>query len=225
MGTLLEWFRSRREAKIIRRIKEDAKKVYNCVVQFKEALMLFLNDDLKGAQAAARKVNRIENECDDIRREVMTELTKGELSPQVRNDMAHLINRLDHVADNANAAARRLVILKPGTLKEIADGLLEMVDKSIEAAEVLRNTIEIEIEGQTENVDHSIAKINYLEHEVDLAHYKVLEKLNQVDYKDISPFVALTVIQLIESIEEISDSCENTADFVKIINLQAVGKS
>ncbi|NVM27735.1 MAG: DUF47 family protein [Candidatus Helarchaeota archaeon] len=225
MGTLLEWFRGRREAKIIRRIKEDGKKVYECVVQFKEALNLFLNDDLKGAQSAGKKVNKIENECDNLRRELLAELTKGELAPQVRNDLAHLINRLDQVANSANAAARRLVILKPEHVKSIADDLLEMVDKTIEGAEILRDTIEIEIEGKTEHVDASISKINYLEHVVDQIHYRILQKLIEPEYKDFSPFVALTVYQLIGSIEQISDSCENTADFVKIINLQAVRRS
>ncbi|MHA1264006.1 MAG: DUF47 domain-containing protein [Candidatus Helarchaeota archaeon] len=224
MGTLLEWFRTRREAKIIRGIKEHAKKAYNCVVEFKEALTLFLNNDVKGAQQSAKKVNQIENECDNIRRELTSELTKGELSSQVRNDMAHLINRLDYVANSANAAARRLIILKPENLQPIADDLLEMVDKSIEGAEILRDTIELEIEGSTEDVDASVAKINFIEHQVDQIHYKILETLNHLDHKDLSPFVALTIYELIENVEQISDSCESTADFVKIINLQAVRK-
>ncbi len=225
MGTLLEWFRTRREAKIIRRVKEDAKKVYNCVTQFREALSLFLDGDMKAATKAIKKVSQIENECDNIKREVLTELTKGELSPQVRNDLAHLINRLDQVANSANAGARRLVVLKPEHIKPIADSLLEMVDKSIEGAEVLRDAIEIEIEGQTEKVDASITKINYLEHQVDQIHYKILKQLNDLDAKDISPFVALTIYQLIGAIEQIADACEGTADFVKIINLQATGRS
>ncbi|NVM52116.1 MAG: DUF47 family protein [Candidatus Helarchaeota archaeon] len=221
MGTLLEWFRTRREVKIIRRIKEDGKKVYNCVVQFKDALSLFLKKDMKGAKNAIQKVSNIENECDDLKRELLTELTKGELSPQVRNDLAHLISHLDQVANSANAGARRLGVLKPEHIEPIADMLLEMVDKSIEGAEVLRDTIEIEIEGKTEDVDASITRINYLEHEVDQIHYRILQKLNQLDYKEFSPFVALTMYQLIGAIEQISDACEATADFVKIINLQA----
>ena len=95
MGTLLEWFRTRREAKIIRRVKEHGKKVYNCVVQFREALSLFLNNDMKAAKSAIKKVSQIENECDDIKREMLVELAKGELSPQVRNDLAHIIIQLD----------------------------------------------------------------------------------------------------------------------------------
>lgn len=225
MGTLLEWFRTRREAKIIRRVKEHGKKVYNCVVQFREALSLFLNNDMKAAKSAIKKVSQIENECDDIKREMLVELAKGELSPQVRNDLAHLINRLDQVANSANAAARRLRVLKPDYLQPIAEMLLEMVDKSIESAEILRDAIEIEIEGRTEDVDASVTKINYLEHQVDQIHLRILQKLNELDAKDVSPFVALTMYQLIAAIEQISDACEGTADFVKIINLQAAGRS
>ncbi len=163
MGTLLEWFRGRREAKIISRIKEHAKKAYNCVVLFNEALSNFYQGDAKATQASIKKVNQIENECDQIRREIMTSLTKGELSPQVRNDLAHLVGRLDNIANSANAAARRLSILKPNTVtNQISELLQKMVDKTLSCAEVLRDTIEIEIEGTIEEVDSSITRINKL---------------------------------------------------------------
>ena len=224
MGNLLEWFRTRREAKVIRWIKEDAKKAYNCVTQFKDALMFFFEDDLKSTLLSIQKVSKIEHECDDLRRKVLFDLAIGELSPKVRNDLAHLINRLDNVANAANAAARHLSILKPEQFPKINELILEMVDKSITTAEILRDTIENELEGATEAVDASVLKINQMEHEVDLIHYKVLEQLTQDDYKDISPFTAINIYEFIENVEDISDSCENTADFVKIINLEAVSK-
>ena len=224
MGTLKEWFRTRREIKIINRIKDHSKKAYQCVTVFKDALLLFFSDDAKGMKNAVKRVNDIENECDNIRREIMHSLTRGELSPQVRNDLAHLIGRLDDVANSTNAAARHLAILPAGSLREIKDLLIEMVDITISCAEVLRDTIEIEIEGAIEEVDKSIAKINKLEHEVDQIHYKVLEQLNKSEYKDLSPFVALGIYELISCTEQISDNCEATGDFVKMINLRASGK-
>jgi len=224
MGTLLEWFRNRREAKVIRWIKEDAKKVYDCITQFKDALMLFFESDLKSASVSIQKVSKIEHECDDLRRKVLYDLAIGELSPKVRNDLAHLIGRLDNVANAANAAARHLSILKPEQFPKINDLLIEMVDESIATTEILRDTIENELEGATEAVDASVLKINRMEHEVDLIHYKILEELTQDQYKDISPFIALNIYEFIENVEDISDSCENTADFVKIINLEAVSK-
>jgi len=224
MGTLLEWFRNRREAKVIRWIKEDSKKVYNCVTQFKEALMLFFDNDLRSTAVSIQKVSKMEHECDDLRRKVLYDLAIGELSPKVRNDLAHLIGRLDNVANAANAAARHLSILRPESFPKIHDLIIEMVDKSIGTAEVLRDTIENELEGATEAVDASVLRINQMEHEVDLIHYKILEELTKDEYKDISPFIALNIHEFIENIEDISDSCENTADFVKIINLEAVSK-
>ncbi len=226
MGTLLDWFRSRREQKIINQIKEHAKKAYNCVVLFKDALTSFFAEDMAGAKKMIKRVNQVENECDNLRREIMNALTRGELAPQVRNDLAHLIGRLDNVANSANASARRLGIIQPQPLKIIYDPLLEMVDKTILCAEVLRDTIEIEMKGALEEVNDSITRINKIEHEVDHLHYNVLEKLtNTEDYKDISPFMALNIYELIENIEQISDYCEATADFVKIINLRVAGKT
>ncbi|MHA1131852.1 MAG: DUF47 domain-containing protein [Candidatus Helarchaeota archaeon] len=225
MGTLLDWFRSRRERKIINQIKEHAKKSYSCVVLFKDALLQFFRDDLGGAKKTIKKVNQVENECDNLRRAIMNALTKGELAPQVRNDLAHLIGRLDNVANSTNASARRLGILQPHLLDSVHDTIIEMVDKTILCAEVLRNAIEIEITGAFEEVDKSITRINRIEHEIDHLHYNVLEQLIQHDNKDISPFIAINIYELIESIEQISDYCEETADFVKIINLRAAGKT
>ncbi len=225
MGTLTDWFRTRRESGIIKMIKEHAKKAYNCVVQFKDAIILFFEGNMAEAQNSIKKVSQIEHECDNIRREVLKALTKGELAPEIRNDMAHLINRLDNVANSANAAARHLAILYPDPIRDIYEILLEMVDKSILCAEVLRDTIEIEIERSTEDIDASITKINRIEHEVDEIHYKILDKLNHLETKDLSVFVALNIYELIESTEGISDACEHTAEYVKLINIRAASKS
>jgi predicted phosphate transport protein (TIGR00153 family) len=226
MGTLLDWFRSRREQKIINQIKEHAKKTYNCVVLFKDALTEFFKDDMKGAKKIIKRVNQVENECDVLRRAIMDTLTRGELAPQVRNDLAHLIGRLDNVANSANASARRLGIITPQPLEIVYDALLEMVDKTILCAEVLRDAIEIEISGAIEEVNDSIIRINRIEHEIDQLHYNVLEKLtNTESTKEISHFMALNIYELIENIEQISDYCEATADFVKIINLRVAEKN
>ncbi|MFX1294247.1 MAG: DUF47 domain-containing protein [Promethearchaeota archaeon] len=225
MGTLLGWFRGRRVSKVISRIKEHAKKAYNCVVQFKNALILFFSEDIKGTQSSIKKVSNIEHECDNLRREIMNSLTKGELSSQIRNDLAHLINHLDNVANSSNSAARNLAILKSEYLRGIQDNLMEMIDKSILCAEILRDTIEIELEGTIEDVDKSISKINKIEHEVDELHYIILKQLQEIEFKYSSAFIALNVHELIECIEGISDACEATADFVKIINLRAVSKN
>jgi predicted phosphate transport protein (TIGR00153 family) len=222
MGTLLEYFRGRRERKIISKIKEHAKKAYHCVVLFNEALNSFYTGDLKATSSSIKRVNQVENECDKIRRSIMRSLTRGELSSQVRNDLAHLVGRLDNVANSANAAARRLSILKPNPIMDEISALLrKMVDKTLVCAEVLRDTIEIEIEGAIEKVDKSLTRINKLEHEVDRIHYELLSQLNQVESRHLSPFVAYNIFDLIENTEQISDYCEETADFVKIINLRA----
>ena len=111
MGSLLEWFSTKREEKVIKRTKEHSKKVYECVYEFQRAIELYCDGKVDKAAKLISRVNQIENEADDIRREVLLLLSKGQMVPQVREDLTHLTKRLDDVANGANAAGRRLQLL------------------------------------------------------------------------------------------------------------------
>ncbi|MHA1379751.1 MAG: TIGR00153 family protein [Candidatus Helarchaeota archaeon] len=220
MGTLLEWFRTRREANIIKEAREHSKKVYDAVFELDNVVKLFCEGKYSETPKLIKKINALENEADGIRRKVMLDLTKGELTPSVREDLAHLVKRLDSVANNANAVARRLSLLTSDNIKPVCEELLQMSKLTLECIKVLNNTIELQLGGASPKIFESVARINRLEHEVDLVNMQIKFKLLGLK-QDYSPFEAITIYEMINVFENITDCAEETADFIRIINVRS----
>ncbi|MHA1300120.1 MAG: TIGR00153 family protein [Candidatus Helarchaeota archaeon] len=220
MGTLLEWFRTRREANIIKEARKHAKKVYDAMFELDKVVDLFCRGKSAETPKLIKKINELENEADEIRRKVMLDLTKGELVPNVREDLAHLIKRLDAVANNTNAAARRLRLLTSEEIEPICDELKEMSKITLKCIKLLNETINEQLGGSSPVIFESIAKINRYEHEVDQINMAIKMKLVKLE-NPFSTFVAITIYEMINVFENITDCAEETADFMKVINVRS----
>ena len=200
-------------------VKEHAEKVHECVSELKNLFEDF-NISNKDKNRIIEKINKLENECDVIRRSITMELVQGELSPNIREDLAHLIKRLDNVADNANATARRVGLFDLKLLLPVKNDLKIMVKHTIESVKMLKELIENQLGQSKVNINKLINNIHKKEHEVDIDHYKVRMGLPKIDTSNISPFIVIEINTMLESIEFIADSVEETADYIKILNLE-----
>ena len=219
MGTLLDWFRTRREANIIKGTRLHAKKVYNVVFELDNVTKLICKGKTKETPHLIKKISELENEADEIRRKIMMDLSKGELTPGVREDLAHLIKRLDGIANNANGTARRLILLTSDVLSPICEDLIKMSKITLECVKVLHKTIAMQLGGSSPKIFKSIVKINKLEHDVDVINLSIKRKLLQLE-TNYSEYVAITIYEMLNFFENISDSAEETAEFIRIINVR-----
>ncbi|NHI92681.1 MAG: TIGR00153 family protein [Candidatus Lokiarchaeota archaeon] len=219
MGSLLEWFHTKKEDLIVKMTKEHAKKVLECVIEL-DNLFKDLSVNEKEKNKIIEKINKLENECDDIRRDITIELVRGILSPNIREDLAHLIKRLDNVADHSNATARRTRLFDLKLLTPIQDDFQLMLKHTIESVRMLKELIENQLGQGKVNINKLIIDINKKEHQVDIDHYNVRSNLYKIDTSQISPFTIIEIHTIIESIELIADSVEDTADYIKILNLE-----
>ncbi|MHA1145095.1 MAG: TIGR00153 family protein [Candidatus Helarchaeota archaeon] len=227
MGSLLEWFKTKREVKVIKRTKEHSKKVFECVFELNRAIKEYLNKDVKKVENTIKKINQIENEADEIRREILLDLSKGEMVPQVREDLAHLVKRLDDVANGANAAGRRMaLLLREQTMdfvKLFEDELLLIMKDTLEGCEILHEAVEQQLESESDSILEMVSKIKKVEHVVDNDRMNILKKILEIERRNdvtIPPFTAIAISDLIECIESISDAAESVGDLIKIINLE-----
>ena len=141
MSGLLEWFKSRRESEVIRKTREHALKV-NQVVQETQT---FIKKAFEGRtpKKTQKRTEEIEHEADILRREIFSILTKGEIDPNAREDLMHIVKRMDDVANNANAAVRRMSLLNVGEFPdELKDTILKMMSHSLECSDMLKECIE-----------------------------------------------------------------------------------
>lgn len=217
MSGLLEWFKSRRESEVIRKTREHALKV-NQVVHETQAFIIKAFEG-KTPRRTQKRTEQIEHEADILRREIFSILTTGELNPNEREDLMHIVKRMDDVANNANAAVRRMAVLKVGEFPdELKDLILKMMSHSLECSDMLKECIE-KLGIDASEILRLTDKIGDIEHEVDLLFSEVKSFLIQSNLTT-NPFEAIVVLEFIERIENTADACEDTADIVKLMALR-----
>lgn len=221
MGTLFEWFRSRKEAKIIKKTRAHAKRVYETINELNIVILAIKNSEFDKVKLGVKRIDDVEHECDDIRREILIELSKGELAPSIREDLAHLVKRLDDIANHANAAGRRLNLIENvGILLPISDRMVEMMEITMLAVEKTRMLVDELLEEDSKVIIEIVHEVGKLEHQVDNLNYIIKRDLQKIDFKEISPFTATIVYEMINRMESITDAAEDVADLIRLLYVE-----
>jgi predicted phosphate transport protein (TIGR00153 family) len=176
----------------------------------------------KGAAADAKKgIERlfvVETEIDDLRRTVFEELTRGSLPPKDREDIMHLVKRLDVMADHVKDSGRSLLLLSEAQMpKDVWGELVAMTRDLVEESRALRASIEklgvdaVEVRALALKVDEAETRID--------EHYLRTKELILKHGRDMDAAVLLILRDLLQSLEEVADSCDDTADYVRILTV------
>jgi hypothetical protein len=176
----------------------------------------------KGAAADAKKgIERlfvVETEIDDLRRTVFEELTRGSLPPKDREDIMHLVKRLDVMADHVKDSGRSLLLLAEAQMpKDVWGELVAMTRDLVEESRALRASIEklgvdaVEVRALSLKVDEAETRID--------EHYMKTKELILKHGRDMDAAVLLILRDLLQSLEEVADSCDDTADYVRILTV------
>jgi predicted phosphate transport protein (TIGR00153 family) len=136
------WFRDRNSANIMEGAATHLRKVLETLVEFERGFNIFVKE--KNPQLAFeifRRVDDLEREADGIRRDLLIQISKSELSPQIREDLTHLVKRIDKIANMVNGASRRIMGMPSENLLVLGDfvfdKMLESMNNAIQAAKVL----------------------------------------------------------------------------------------
>ncbi|MBS7247550.1 MAG: DUF47 family protein [Candidatus Jordarchaeales archaeon] len=219
MPDLAGWFRIRREEKSIHLIDEHSRKVFSCVMELVNLVDLVMNEGSpEEVFIVARRINEMEHEADIMRRNVLDVLSEGKLDPSEREDLVHLTKRLDAIANNANAAARRISILNLNYVRMLGEPFTKMVSDAKKCVEKLMETIDALKDGH--DVSFLIDEVERAEFEVDQDHLALRKALQDWKHGDVPPFTAITLSNLIDFVEGIADSAEDTADFIRLVSIK-----
>lgn len=218
MTGLLEWFKLRRESAVIRKTREHALKVNQVVHETQSFIIKAFAGKIP--ERTQRRTEQIEHEADFLRREIFSTLTTGDLSsPDAREDLMHIVKRMDDVANNANASVRRMALINVEEFpEELKDLVLKMISLSLECSDMLKECIE-KLGIDKAEILRLTDLIGKREHDVDLLNSEVKSFLIKSNLTT-NPFEAIVIFEFIERIENVADACEDTADMVKLMALR-----
>jgi len=220
MGSLIEFLKRETALNVLEKTIKHAQIVKDCVKELEVGLKILLRDkNLNKARENFLKVDLLEDEADKIRREVLNDVSKGELNPSIRLNLSHLIKRLDDVANCSTGVARRISTIPTKFWDQSSEEsirlILEIIETTVKAVEYLDKLV-IDLVGERINVKDYTRKINQYEHDVDLLNIELRESLQETKY-DVNFFTIFTVGNIFDILEAISDSIEGVADYIIVL--------
>ncbi len=220
MGSLIEYLKRKTTMNVLEKTIKHAQIVQQCVRELEIGLKLLLKEEnFEKSCEIFNKVDLLEDEADKIRREILKDVSKGELNPSIRQNLSHLIKRLDDVANCSTGVARRITTIPikfwEQSSEETIKIILKISETTVEAVSNLDKLV-IDLVGERTSVKEYAQNINQLEHEVDLLNIKLRENLQKTDY-DVNFFTIFTVGNIFDILEAISDSIEGVADYIIVL--------
>lgn len=188
------------------------------VTDLRKAITAASKGEVNEAKSCVERLFVVEREIDDLRRAVFEELTRGSLPSKDREDIMHLVKRLDVMADFVKDSARTLLILTQAEIpKEIWNLYVEVAKDLVECASALWKSIE-KLETNLAEARALSEKVDQIESKVDEKYLK-MKGLLLKHSREIDPAALLMLRDLIEDMEEVADSCDDTADYVRILTV------
>jgi hypothetical protein len=166
------------------------------------------------AEGFAQRLHDCEHRGDETVHTALAHLHRTFVTPLDRNDIHHLVTRLDDILDLANAAGSRLALYKPRTWRQeavaLASTLVASADVVQEMVGLLRN-----LKFKKRILELTVA-VNSLENEADVVRRAAVVSL-LAEEKD--PFEFMKWKEILDFIEGATDRCENVADIIEGIVL------
>ena len=211
------WFERRRRTKALDLAQEQITKALDTVTLLHNAVEKVSKGKKKEAMRHIENLMIAEKEIDKLRTEVFTELSKGTaLFAEYREDLMHLVTRLDTLADHVKDAARCVNMLLDSQIpKEAWDKIVHMVATLAECAHALRGSIQNIAANPTAAINGA-KKVEQIEGKIDEEYLET--KSLFIRYGEQMNCGAMVIFDdLVEFIEYAADMCADTADYIVIL--------
>jgi predicted phosphate transport protein (TIGR00153 family) len=215
LSELIKWFEKRRETKALATIQRHLALTTAIVEDLEKAILAATEKKEKEMQKYIERVTSGEKEADALRRKVMDDVSKGELTPTDRADLMDLVKRVDMVADWSRESTRVLHAIPIEHVPEpLRNELVEMVKNVKECAVSLQKCVN-KIMTKPDEALQAADAVERQEERVDDLHEKARALLGKAELPKAG--VAVLISQLFEALEMIADACEDACDEVRII--------
>jgi len=215
---LEKWFAERRKSKVLDMAYRQMTLAIDTVTELERAMVAASKKEVAEAKKSIERLFLVETEIDDLRRAVFEELTRGSLPPKDREDIMHLVKRLDVMADHVKDSGRSLLLLSEASMPgDVWNELVEISKDLVEESKALRGSIEklgldtVEVRALAQKVDEAETRID--------EHYMKTKELLLKHGREMDAATLLILRDLLQSLEEVADNCDDTADYVRILTV------
>jgi len=221
IGSLIEYLKRETAVNALEKSIKHAQIVQECVKELDAGLQILLNEkNIEKSHDLFHKVDTLERGADILRREIQKDISKGELNPNVRQNLSHLIKRMDDVANCCTGVARRINTIPikfwEESSKETIELILEMMKTTVECGQFLDRLV-LDLLEERKNIKDYSQNVNQFEHKVDLLNIKLRKELQETEYT-VNYFTIFTAGNVFDILEAISDAIEAVADYILMLS-------
>lgn len=210
------WFERRRKSKVLELADRQMTLAIETVADLQKTIQAALKGDKKAAKDHIAHLALIEHEIDELRRTIFEELTRGSMIPKDREDIMHLVKRLDEMADHVKDGSRNADLLLDSSIpKDFWEKLFSISNHLVEGATTLRKAIEALGTNPIQAMKLAM-EIDKIEGKVD-DEYLGIKCMFLPHTKDVDAVSFLFLKDMIEELEHVADACDDTADYVRIL--------
>ncbi|MDR0471103.1 MAG: DUF47 domain-containing protein [Nitrososphaerota archaeon] len=213
-----DWFEKRRKTIGLELAHEQITKAFDTVTLLHKATKCFSEKNFLESKRYIENLYKAEEEVDKLRSDTFMELSKGAaLISDYREDLLHLVKRLDTLADHTKDAARCLEMLAEAEIpQELSEKIVFMTSKLVETAQTLRSSIE-KISAAPNEAIKEAQQVGKIEQAIDNEYLKTKNLF--IKYGANMNCGAMVIFDdLIEFIEQAADMCADTADYIQILS-------
>ena len=214
--SLLDWFGKRRESVVMKGMREHAQKISDTITELNRAVVAMTRGEKEKALDAIKRVVLSEKEADRLEAMITEELSKGDLESKEREDLMHLIRRMDYVADWAKEASLNLQLVVEANVQVPVTLWVKYSDMTAElekSAKALKTTID-NLGVDEEAVIKYERTVIIQEHILDEMYFSTKK---EILFADIDPKAIYLMRDILHDIENSSDKCKDAAYMMHII--------
>jgi predicted phosphate transport protein (TIGR00153 family) len=207
----------------VERFTSHVNLICQCVEGVKKNVEALCNGERKEIEKTSAGVFASERKADVIAREMMKKLSVGELRPKFREDLLRILFNLETIGRFAEECAFETSIVDVGCLDERSTKLLKnMANNSYETVKELSKAIR----ELTYNLDLVVDygnNVSEMEDKGDKLRRELITRISRNAEKiDTTTANFLSIHRLIEALEEVADTAEDTADQIRVLAISYI---
>lgn len=205
-------------------LEEHMSKVHACVKELAPFFEAALKENWIAAESYQQKIARLENEADDMKRDLRIHLPKSLFMPVSRSDLLELLSVQDRLANKAKDVAgivlgRRMVIPAP-IAEDYVTFLHRCIDASHQADTAIHELDELLETGFSGNeiklVEGMIAKLSQIERDTDERQVRLRHIVFELEEK-LPPVNVIFLYKVIEWTGDLADRAQEIGDRLQIL--------
>ena len=208
----------------VKPLQDHMAAAHKCISQLIPFFDAVLENDWDKAAKIQKKISNLENEADELKRELRLHLPSSLLMPVSRRDLLEVLAMQDKIANKAKDIAGLIYGRKMSFPKQIASILKEYVQRSVDASEqacVAINEFDELVETgfsgrEVKLVESMIEKLDEIESDNDRIQVQVRAEMFKLE-KELHPIDVIFMYKIIDWIGELADRAQRVGSRMELM--------